>query len=126
MAFVLLTLAKNILGNVLFSDGMWDVKVRGRPHGLFGVAQIMLCVIENSIAKVPATVAQYPFFFHRQPQLSQGMSRPTMTIFGASKTFERETCDRYKKTRRPLVPATSATASVSVRDRSFKGLFRSL
>ena len=75
-----LTLAKNILGNVLFSDGMWNVKVTGGPDGLFVVAQIMLCVIENSIAMVPATVAQYPFFFHRQ-----GMARPIMTIFGASK-----------------------------------------
>ena len=37
--------------------------MRDRPHGLFGVAQIMLCGSENSIAKVPATVAQYPFFF---------------------------------------------------------------
>ena len=37
--------------------------MRGRPDGLFGVAQIMLCVNENSKAKVPATVALYPFFF---------------------------------------------------------------
>ena len=42
---------------------MWEIKMRGRPDGLFGVAQIMLCVNENSLAKVPATVVQYRFFF---------------------------------------------------------------
>ena len=66
-----LTLAK-FLGNIQFSEGMWNVKMRGRPDGLFGVAQIMLCVNENSKAKVPATVALYPFFFYRQAPLSQG------------------------------------------------------
>ena len=127
VAFVLPdTCKKNILGNVLFSDGMWNVKMSGRPDGLFGVAQIMVCVIENSIAKVPATVAQYPFFFHRQPQLSQGKASPIMTIFYASPTFEGEASDGCKKTRRPVVSATSATASVSVRDRSMEGLLRSL
>ena len=49
-----------------------------------------------------------------------------MTIFGASKTFESEASERRKKTRRPVVSATSATASVAARDRSFKGLFRPL
>ena len=66
-----LTLAKTFFGNIQFSDGMWNVKLRGRPDGLFGVAQIMLCVNENSKAKVPATVALYPFFFYRQAPLSQ-------------------------------------------------------
>ena len=39
-----LTLAKTIFGDIQFSEGMWNVKMRGRPDGLFGVAQIMLCV----------------------------------------------------------------------------------
>ena len=51
---------------------MWAIKMRGRPDGLFGVVQIMLCGNENSPAKVPATVVQYRFFFFRQLQLSQG------------------------------------------------------
>ena len=42
---------------------MWAIKMRGRPDGLFGVVQIMLCGNENSPAKVPATVVQYRFFF---------------------------------------------------------------
>ena len=49
-----------------------------------------------------------------------------MTIFGASKTYEGEASDGCKKTRRPVVSATSATASVSARDRSLKRLFRPL
>ena len=97
VVFVLPDTCKNILGNAQILGNDVKMKVRSRPDGLFGVAQIMLCVIENSIAKVPATVAQCPFFFHRQAPLSQEKARPIMTIFGASKTFEREKCDGYKK-----------------------------
>ena len=66
------------------------------------------------------------FFFNRQRLLSKGKAWPIKTIFYASPTFEGEASDGCKKTRRPLVSAKSATASVSVRDRSLKGLFRSL
>ena len=68
----------------------------------------------------------FSFFFNRERLLSKGMAWPIKTTFGASKTFEGEASDGCKKTGRPLVAATSATASVSVRDRSLKGLLRSL
>ena len=84
----------------------------------------MGCMSEISTAKFPPL--QLSILFFRQPQLSQGMARPTMTIFGASETFEGETFDGCTKTRRPQVSATIATASVSLRDRSMKGLLRSL
>ena len=58
--------------NFQFSEGMWNVKMSGRPDGLFCMAQIMLCVNENSKAKVPATVALSPFFFYHQRLLSKG------------------------------------------------------
>ena len=54
---------KNISGAIQILGRTWKTKMRGRPDGLLGVAQIMLCMCENSTVKVPATVAQYPFFF---------------------------------------------------------------
>ena len=71
VGFVLPDTCKKKMVKKQFSEGMWNVKMRGRPDGLFGVAQIMLCVNEISKAKVNATVALYPFFFYRQAQLSQ-------------------------------------------------------
>ena len=84
VVFVLLTLAKNIFGHIQLSEEVWEIKMRGRPDGLFGVAQIMRCICEICTAKFPPLWLSILSFFLRQPQLSQGMARPIMTIFGAS------------------------------------------
>ena len=113
-------------GNIQFSEGMWNVKMSGRPDGLFGVAQIMLCVNENSKAKVPATAALYPFCFYRQGPLSKEKGTADNDHIRCIKNVRRRSIRKVQKDSPTVVSATSATASVSARDRSFKGLFRPL
>ena len=64
-----------------FRKGMWNVKMRGRPDGLFGVAQIMLCVSENS----------------PRGRCRKKRHDRIMTIFGASKNVPRRSIQKVQK-----------------------------